>query len=219
MGESFYEVREYREYLYFTSLGKDCLSSGVDVGPGALPRAAVLKLMEEINVDHSSVQYTVWLESIQSWGKQFPIPNSSKSSVVGASLPVQEITISMDMNSINSSDPKSVIIKQIQQEAAVNNARQLISVRPFPHFSNLSILLLKRLTSPTRKWTSTALTNAYLYPAAHYRRKKKHASRRAWRNTCRFGILSAGNTSHGYRRVRRVEKGKWRGLGCDQRRF
>lgn len=56
------------------------------------------------------------------------------------------LSVTMDMASINnSSDPKSAIVKQLQQEAAMNNARQLINVTShFLFFRGPLLRLLSR---------------------------------------------------------------------------
>lgn len=102
----------------------------------------------------------------------------------------------------NVDEIKSTIIKQLQQEAAVNNARQLIGVRytlsPFKPgytFNNMSCSTIANVVINTnRKSTNTASTSAFPPPARLSRPPKKAVSRRAWRSTFRCGTLLARAT-------------------------
>ena len=43
----------------------------------------------------------------------------------------------MSIDNVGSSDPKTMLMNQVKQEAALNNARQLIEVLPSPSYIQL----------------------------------------------------------------------------------
>lgn len=107
--------------------------------------------------------------------------------------------ISATMDSINnsddftsSSDTKATIIKQIQQEAAMNNARQLIQVKSLhfrsPKFRSLASDVLLTTPNPYRNSTCTASTNVFPHLGAASRKRKKYALPSVWKSIWRRGI-------------------------------
>ena len=110
-----------------------------------------------------------------------------------------------NLSAFASSDPKTAVMRQIQQEAAVQNARMLVEVnglleslfsnrRAFwllgpnhGHLKNL-ILVLPLVKAATNRFflcrnsMSIALSAVSPSPATLSQRAKNHASQRAWRN-------------------------------------
>lgn len=110
------------------------------------------------------------------------------------------------MDGFGSADPKSAVMNQVRQEAAMNNARQLIEVigDPFPPVISVSGLYQKT-NSQRRKSMSIASRNASQNPDRQCRAARPHASRSAWRNTWLPGTPCPSSILRGYsRRAERV---------------
>ena len=107
----------------------------------------------------------------------------------------------------SSQDVKSQILQQIQQEAAMSNARALIAVMaPIPPSNQFTSFLANTHPSP-RNSTNTASTNASHHQARRSRRKRRAASHHVWKSTCRHGIWSVSSTWRGY--SKRTRRGRY----------
>ncbi len=113
-----------------------------------------------------------------------------------------------------SSDPKTAVMQQIRQEAAVQNARQLVEVSPSvalvcPSFPLYHPLANRHHTSKTTQWTAPAnqrhrnSTNTASAPASPSLGPRSLAARRrasqpVWRSIWPPGTPSAGSISRAY---------------------
>jgi hypothetical protein len=117
------------------------------------------------------------------------------------------------MSAYANTDPKTTVMKQIQQEAAMQNAKMLVEVCRFHFYSSsrpsvilqmifVSTLYLVRLFPDVlcRNSMSIASKSAFQHQAPLSPRLKKSASRCACRNTCPHGMSSQHHTSRKYRR-------------------
>lgn len=97
----------------------------------------------------------------------------------------------------NPQEVKNTIKLQLQQEAAMANARSLIGVLLPPQSHSISPIPIESslIINNDRKSTNTATTPASPAPAPPSPRKKKPACRNAWKSTSPRGTPSARLTS------------------------
>lgn len=102
-------------------------------------------------------------------------------------------------------DPKTQIMRQVQQEAAMQNARMLVEVHlPFLCASIHARIHFEAhlLIDGGRNSTNTALNAAFPSPAPLSPKAKNPVLLPAWKSTCPPGTRFRRPTSRGYRRSR-----------------
>ena len=110
-------------------------------------------------------------------------------------------TINNSLGFGSSSDPKTTIMNQIRQEAAVTNARQLIEVRSTAHpLVSFTDMLFRNSTNIASRSVSQS-------QGPHYRGERRPALRSVWRSIWPRGTRLAGSILRGSSRSR--DEGGW----------